>query len=366
MNETERRRSLAWFMQVGQRPWRELHWLSMMPRTDVVSVGSPTPPEAVARHLTSRYRQPTTRFIEAGAMAWLRDLEQVPTDTDWVASLEPFSLTTGQAARFARRHDRRLAVLMWHNFAETPLYRLPGYRNAWLASRHADFFLCLIEASRRHILEMGVDPERVDCVLPGIDTTVFTPPAEPVSEPVVAFISPLRNNKGLDRVLLAFEQVLRRVPEARLVIAGTGEDEAMAAAAAEAHPRSIRYLGGLDQAGVAELMRTSAVFVTAPRATRMWNEQYGLVYLEAMASGMAVVTTASGTNDEAVKEPNKRVPDDVEAIADAITGFLEDPARRAEVARANREWVVAERDVRTQAVRMGEAFSRAEQRLGLV
>ncbi|MFN8195056.1 MAG: glycosyltransferase family 4 protein [Nocardioidaceae bacterium] len=357
-------RQLLWLMQVGQRPWRELHWLSLMPYTHVTSVGSPTPPEAVS-HIASRYRQPTTRFIEAGAMAWLRDLDRAPTDVDWVSSLEPFSLTTGQAARFARRHRRRLAVLMWHNFKETPLYRLPGYRQAWLASRHADFFLCLIDASRRHILEMGVEPERVDCVLPGIDTTVFTPPATPVEEPVVAFISPLRNNKGLDRVLLAFEKVKTAVPEARLVIAGTGEDEGMARAAAEADPRHVDFLGGLDQAGVADLMRRCAVFVTAPRATRMWNEQFGLVYCEAMASGMAVVTTASGTNDEAVKEPNKRVPDDVDAIADALVELLEDPVRRAAVARANREWVVANHDVRTQARRMGEAFTRAESRLGM-
>jgi glycosyltransferase involved in cell wall biosynthesis len=355
-------RQLLWLMQVGQRPWRELHWLSLMPQTSVTAVGSPTPPEAVT-HVPSRYRQPTKRFIEAGAMAWLRDLDEAPTSVDWVASLEPFSLTTGQAARFARRHRRRLAVLMWHNFKETPLYRLPGYRDAWRASRHADFFLCLIEASRQHILEMGVEPERVECVLPGIDTTVFTPPVRPVDEPVVAFISPLRNNKGLDRCLLAFDEVKRVVPEARFVIAGTGEDEGLARAAAERDPRHVRYLGGLNQLEVADLMRRCAVFVTAPRATRMWNEQFGLVYCEAMASGMAVVTTASGTNGEAVKEPNQRVPDDVDALAAALVGFLADPVRRAEVARANRDWVVANHDVRTQARRMGEAFGRAEARL---
>ena len=97
----------------------------------------------------------------------------------------------------------------------------------------------------------------------------------------------------------------------------------------------------------------------------MWNEQFGLVYCEAMASGMVVVTTASGTNDEAVKEPNKRVPDDIDEIADALVELLEDPTRRAEAARANRVWVVENHDVRTQARRMGEAFTRAEERLGM-
>jgi glycosyltransferase involved in cell wall biosynthesis len=356
-------RRLLWFMQVGQRPWRELHWLSLMPDTAVTAIGSPRPPEDAA-YVASRYRQPTRRFIEAGAMAWLRDLDRAPTDVDWVSSLEPFSLVTGQAARFSRRHDLPLAVVMWHNFAQTPLYRLPGYRQAWLASRHAEFFLCLIEASRRHIIEMGVDPERVACVHPGIDTRLFTPPEEPVQEPVIAFISPLRSNKGLDRVLEAFDLVARDVPRARLVIAGTGQDEPLARRAALADPRRVHFLGGLDQRGVADLMRRCAVFVTAPRATRTWNEQFGLVYLEAMASGMAVVTTASGTNDEAVTEPNLRVADDPRVIADALLTFLRDPAHRADVARINRQWVVETHDVHTQAARMGEAFAAAERRLG--
>lgn len=357
-------RNILWTMLVKQRPWREMHWLDLMPDTHITAVGSPRPDEPVS-FVESRYRQPTRRFIEAGAMAWLRDLDRAPTDVDWVSSLEPFALITGQAARFARRHDLPLAVVMWHNFKETPLYRLPGYRHAWKASREAEFFLCYIEASRRHILEMGVDPERVACVHPGIDTTVFTPPATPVEEPVLAFISPLRHNKGLDRVLEAFDLVRKEVPDARLVIAGTGDDEAMAAGAAARDPRHVQYVGGLDRPQVADLMRRSAVFVTAPRADRVWNEQFGMVYLEAMASGMAVVTTASGTNDEAVQEPNRRVADDARTIADALLDFLRDPAHRAEVARANRTWVVETHDVRTQATKMGEAFAAAERRLGV-
>jgi phosphatidyl-myo-inositol dimannoside synthase len=358
-------RTVLWFMQTGQRPWRELHWLSLMPRTRVTALGSPPPPERV-EHVQSRYHQPTKRFIEAGAMAWLRDLDDAPDDSDWVASLEPFSLVTGQAARFARTHQGRLAVLMWHNFAGSPLYRLPGYRRAWMLSRdEADFFLCLIEASRTHILDMGVEPERVDMVYPGVDTVTFHPPEIPVHEPVIGFISPLRASKGLDTVLAAYALVRRTVPEARLVIAGSGEDEPIARAAEEAEPGHVRFLGALPQREVAELMRHCAVFVTAPRPTRTWNEQFGLVYVEAMASGLPVVTTASGTNHEAVPDPNRRVANDPEAVAEALSGFLCDDGLRSKVSELNRRYAVDNHDVVTQAGRMGQAFARAERRLGM-
>jgi phosphatidylinositol alpha-1,6-mannosyltransferase len=364
-NDGPARRRLLWFMQTGQRPWRELHWLSLMPHTSITALGNPPPPERV-NHVPSRYRQPTKRFIEAGAMAWLRDLDDAPVDTDWVASLEPFSLVTGQAARFARDHQTRLAVVMWHNFAGSPLYRLPGYRRAWTLSRdQADFFLCLIEASRTHILDMGVEPERVDMVYPGVDTVTFHPPDEPVGEPVIGFISPLRASKGLDTVLAAYGLVRRSVPEARLVIAGSGEDEPIARAAAGADPTHVQFLGALPQREVAELMRRCAVFATAPRPTRTWNEQFGLVYVEAMASGLPVVTTASGTNHEAVPDPNRRVADDPEAVAEALTEFLSYDELRSKVSQFNRNYAVDNHDVVTQARRMEQAFERAEWRLGM-
>jgi len=355
-------RRLLWAMQQGQRPWRELYWLSLMPGTQVTAVGSPRPPEQV-EFVPSRYRQPTDRFIEAGAFAWLRDLGAVGPSYDWYSALEPFSLVTGQVARLARRRRARLAVLMWHNFAQTPLYRLPPYRQAWQASRGADFYLCLIEAARRHIVEdMGVPAELCETVHPGVDVRTFTPPDEPQSEPVLAFVSPLRPSKGLDRVLEALALVRREVPETRLVIAGTGDDEPLARRAAE-QDDGVTYVGALPPAGVADLLRRSAVFVTAPRPTRVWNEQFGLVYLEAMACGLPVVTTACGTNHEAVPPPNARTVDDAEALAEALVPLLTDPARRAAVGCANRAYVVERHDVVTQAQRMGEAFGRAEARL---
>jgi phosphatidyl-myo-inositol dimannoside synthase len=360
-DQVERR--LLWAMQRGQRPWRELYWLSLMPGTSVTAVGSPQPPEQVS-FVESRYRQPTERFIEAGAFAWLRDLDRVGHGYDWYSALEPFSLVTGQVARMARRRRSRLALVMWHNFAGTPLYRLPGYRQAWQASRHADFVLCLIEAARRHIVEeMGMPAEMCETVHPGVDVRTFTPPEGPQPDPVLVFVSPLRPSKGLDRVLAALPLVRAKVPETTLLIAGTGEDEPLARSAAERDP-GVSYVGGLGPTDVAALLRRSAVFVTAPRPTRVWNEQFGLVYLEAMACGLPVVTTACGTNHEAVPAPNVRTEDDPEALAAALVPLLADPVARRELGAFNRAYVEERHDVVVQAHRMGEAFARAEARLG--
>jgi len=178
---------VMWLMLPGQRPWRELHWLSLMPDARVTAVGNPQPPEAV-RFVGRPYRQPTDRFVEAGALAWLRDLGSVPDRHDWVASLELCSLVTGQASRLARRRRCRQAVLVWANDPDTPLYRLPPYRQALRRARAADLFVCLIEAARDHCLALGLPPERCPVVYPGVDTELFHPTATPVTEPVAAFV----------------------------------------------------------------------------------------------------------------------------------------------------------------------------------
>jgi len=346
---------ISWLMLPGQRPYRELHWLSLMDAAHIMAVGSPRPAEPV-EFVERPYRRITGRFTEAASLAWLRGLDSIPP-SDWVASLELCSLLTGQASGLSRRRGLRQAVLVWGNDPRNPLYRLPPYRQALHRARQADLFLCLIHAARDHCVELGFPAEQCVVVHPGVDVDLFHPAEEPVAEPVAAFISPLAPNKGIDRVLEAFDLVRRRLPDARLVVAGRGPLEAMVARRAEASGGTISFLGALDRPGVADTLRRSAVFVTAPRATRVWNEQFGLAYVEAMATGIPVVTTICGSNHEAVPEPNRRVPDDREALAEALLAFLGDAGRRAEVGRWNRRHVEEHHEERRQSERMREAFA---------
>jgi phosphatidylinositol alpha-1,6-mannosyltransferase len=250
-------------------------------------------------------------------------------------------------------------VLVWANDPQTPLYRLPPYRLALRRARSAELFLCFVEAARDHCLALGLPAERCRVVHPGVDTRLFCPPAVPVAEPVAAFVSPLAANKGIDRVLDAFRLVRRDLPEARLLVLGRGPLEALVRQEAARAGGGVAYLGAGGRRRVAEVLREAAVFVTAPRPTRVWNEQFGLAYVEAMASGLPVVTTVCGSNHEAVRPPNQRVADDAEALAEALAGFLGDPARRARVGEQNRRTVLEHHELHRQSARMAAAFREA-------
>lgn len=358
-------RELLWVSLPDQRPRRELYWMSRMPDTRVTALARQRPAGEIT-WVPSSYVRPVKRFVEAGALAWVRGLgRQDPDRYDWVASLELCSLVTGQASRWRREAEAagrpvRQAVITWENLPDQPLYRIPPYRQALESCRGADLLLCMVDAAREHLLANGFEDERIRVVKPGVDTETFRPAPSPVEEPRVVFCSPLAENKGIDRLLAAMPLVRREVPEATLTVAGRGPLEDVVRAAALDPTNGVEHVGSLDTAGVAALLATGAVFSTAPRPTWKWTEQLGLAYLEAMAAGLPVVTTRCGTNDEAVTPGNLLVEDSVHTLADGLVAMLTDPGRRASVGRANRRYVEDHHDLVTQCARMGEAFADVE------
>lgn len=354
-------RRLLWASLADERPNREYHWLSLMPNTRVTVAGG-APPSGDVDWIPRGYRRPIRRFREAVAVAWMDDVLSIPPEFDWAASLELCSLVTAQVSSWADRTHTRQAVVIWANDPELMFYHLPPYKQAYERARRADLFLSFIQAGYDHCLALGLPAERCAVVLPGVDTKRLTPAEQPVQEPIVSFISPLVPKKGLGLVLDAFHLVRRQVPEAQLQVMGSGPDERLARAAEAESDGAVRYLGSGDLDRVAEVLRGTAVFTTAPAASHRWNEQYGLAYLEAMACGVPVVTTICGTNHEAVVPPNVRVPHDPEALAAEVVRFLQDPALRADVSRFNRAHVLANHDMVTQAGKMADVFAAFEAR----
>ncbi|MET0930136.1 MAG: glycosyltransferase family 4 protein [Aeromicrobium sp.] len=356
---------MLWVSLPDQRAGREVLWMSRMPGTEVTAMAAHRPSGDI-EWIESTYRRPVKRFVEAGALAWIDGLDAVdPSPYDWVTTLELCSLVTKQSARWKDAAPGRRplqAVVTWENLPHQPLYYLPPYRGARRAALHADLMLCFIDAARDHLLEWGYPDEKIAVVKPGVDTEVFHPADVAVDKPVIVFTSPLAPNKGIDRVLDAMRIVKAAIPDAELHVAGRGEMRSLVEERAAEPGSGVHLHGNLDRDGVARLLREAALFVTAPRRTWKWTEQFGLAYLEALATGLPIVTTVCGTNHEAVPPPNDLVADDAGVLAEAMIGWLEDPARRAAAGASNRAHVLEHHEIARQCARMGEAFAAAERR----
>lgn len=174
----------------------------------------------------------------------------------------------------------------------------------------------------------GVDVERYAALrpdaLPGF--------ARGPNEVVVGTVAPLRPEKNLGRLLRAFAG-LDPALAARLIIAGDGaERAALAHLAAELGiAERVLFTG---QIAPELALGSFDVFALSSDTEQMPN-----ALLEAMASGRAVAAVDVGDVRHMVSKANREfiVPrDDGNAFTRAIERLLRDPARRAELGRANR------------------------------
>ncbi|HEX2028139.1 MAG TPA: glycosyltransferase family 4 protein, partial [Nitriliruptorales bacterium] len=188
---------------------------------------------------------------------------------------------------------------------------------------------------------------------PGVDTAVFRPDVDgrtlrrrwgvPASASLVGCVARLVSRKGQDVLLRAWPQVARRHPHARLVLVGSGPQER----------RLRRMAGGARHAlmvGKVSWDELPAAYAALdlfamPCRTRLLGldvEGLGIAFLEAQASGVAVVAGRSGGAPETLREGRTGVTvdgRDVHAVAAAVSGLLADPAGRAAMGAAGRAWV---------------------------
>lgn len=104
--------------------------------------------------------------------------------------------------------------------------------------------------------------------------------------PTVAFLGRTgETRKGLAVVLSAFTRVLAVHPGARLLVAGTGRGAATGLSPAlDGH---VQFLGALSDGERASLLASATVYV----APQLGGESFGVVLLEAMAAGTAIVAS---------------------------------------------------------------------------
>ncbi|MEU8761851.1 glycosyltransferase family 4 protein [Streptomyces sp. NPDC048659] len=190
---------------------------------------------------------------------------------------------------------------------------------------------------------------------PGVDEKTFHPDSGGAEvrerlglsdRPVVVCVSRLVPRKGQDTLIQAMPEILRRVPDAVLLIVGGGpyEQELRKLAVRTGVAASVRFTGAVPWAELPAHYGAGDVFAMPCRTRRggLDVEGLGIVYLEASATGLPVVAGDSGGAPDAVLDGETGwvvrggVP---EESADRIATLLLDPELRARMGERGRRWV---------------------------
>lgn len=325
----------------------------------------------------------------------INELKLVPRENISTLPLRN-SLDAGSARALARLVSKnQIEIVHAHMARDYPLAAYAGRKShaALIVTRHVLFPLnplhrfTLSKAARIIAVSQAVAAqleaagivrrEQVSVVLNGIDAEKFVKARAnfdrqeflkswkvPDDALLVGTVGELTPLKGQSEFLQAATRVLQHYPAAHFIIAGidhskSGENRARLEDEIKQLnlTAKVRLVGWLED--LAQLYSALDVFVSASH-----TESFGLVLAEAMASGIAIVSTDTGGALEVIRPDvtGVLVPvADVEQLGEAITTLLKDGERRARMGRAAQQAAI-ENFSMERMIAETEAIYRAEMR----
>lgn len=301
------------------------------------------------------HRHPTSLMLPVPAVARCATAlaRQHEAGTVWFGAAAPLALL-GPGLRRDARVQRVVASTHGH---EVGWSMLPGARQALRRiGRDADGVTVVSRYARRRIAAAFGPEAALEHLPPGVDTEVFRPDAAARAvlrqryrlggAPVVTCVSRLVARKGQDALIRVLGAVRARVPGSRLMLVGDGPDAArlrrLAAACGVAE--HVVFTGAVPAAELAAHHAVGDVFALPCRIRGggLDVEGLGIVLLEAAASGLPVVAGDAGGAPEAVRDGRTGHVvggRDLDVLAAALAGLLDEPARATAMGAAGREWM---------------------------
>ncbi len=223
-------------------------------------------------------------------------------------------------------------------------------------------------AARYHAEALGIAEAGLDVVPNGVDVARFADARRRVADardaqqpPSVVFVGRLEPRKGVLVLARAYRRMLRTHPDARLTVIGDGPQRgALATLLDGVGPGQVELAGRLEGDRLATALAGADVAV----APALGGESFGIVLLEAMAAGTAVVASDIPGYRGVVTEGSDAVlvpPGDDAALATALADLLADPPRRARLVAAGtataarHDWPVVARALRERYAAVGDA-----------
>jgi glycosyltransferase involved in cell wall biosynthesis len=217
--------------------------------------------------------------------------------------------------------------------------------------REGRLFVAVSEFVKDRLLAQGYPPERTVVGYIGVPLDRFQPTPGGAREPIVLFVGRLAPEKGCAHLITVMRRVEQECPDTELVVIGDGPLRPSLERLAQTIPRC-RFIGSVSRRDVVAWMARAQVLcvpsVTLPSEAA---EGFGLVFAEAQAMELPVVSYAVGGIPEAVAhgETGLLAAEGDEAMLFAhLVRLLRDAPLRVRMGAAGRRRVERLFDQRTQ------------------
>jgi alpha-maltose-1-phosphate synthase len=245
-------------------------------------------------------------------------LEKELEDKDILHAAETYNGYSYQCARTRSALKKKIVLTVWENIPFASYRTFKGMADnkeiVDYVRDHTDVFIAITERAKIALQIEGVPEERIRTIPVGVDTYRFKREKTDVSfrermgldkdDFVVLFVGRLTKEKGVYDLLYAvklisLDPLLRHL---KIVIAGSGPEKKNIERLVKELKieQYVKLIGSFPYAEVPALYHMANAFILPSIPVHFWQEQFGMVLIEAMASGLPVISTYSGSIPEVV------------------------------------------------------------------
>ena len=277
-------------------------------------------------------------------------MQRYQSEVIWFGAAMPLAWMSGLLKRAGARH----IVALTHGH-EVWWAKLPPFRQIFAQStKSIDVLTYLGEFTRSAMAPIVARSCSMVQIAPGISVDHFSPGVKSEKlikeltlegKSVLVSVGRLVHRKGQDKLLAALPQIIAQHPDVVLLFVGVGPRQKKLDQLVRQHELQeyVRFVGRVTYDKLPEYFRLGDLFVMPSRSrlAGLEVEGLGIVYLEASASGVAVLAGASGGAPDAVlvgKTGEIVDGTSIDQIALVINNLLDHPLKLAEMGRQGRAW----------------------------
>jgi len=270
---------------------------SLFPINDKISLPLKKLPSPTDLPLPA-YKYPLLNRVFSDAH-YLFGLEKMITNSDIAHVAETYYHYTVQAIKAKQKElVKKVISTVW----EIIPHNNEGIRGRKkfkeISRQHIDHFLCPTNLAKEALIIEGVGESKISVIPMGVDLSKFKTSfnEKPTRNLNILFIGRLVPEKGITELFKAFLSLKEKFPNLYLTVVGSGSLKTDIT-----NVRGIKVLR-LPYSEIQKEYQKADIFCLPSKTTKNWKEQFGMVLVEAMASGLPIVTTATGAIEEVCGE----------------------------------------------------------------
>lgn len=267
---------------------------------------------------------------------------------------------------------KRLLVTSWETIPFNNESISKKKRNKHFVLKQADHFLCYTDKAKECLIREGVGPSKITVIKLGVNLQKFKP-SDHTSQAnskskhsriiEILFVGRLVEEKGVMDLYTAYKNLKSQMSNVKYVkLRFVGEGPLMGSLNNMILNDGLKKYVTIQKAPykkIANIYRETDIFILPSHQTHTWEEQYGMVLVEAMASGLPIITYDTGAIREVVGNAGIYIHEgDVGGLTFALENLIRDTDFRIKIGTIGRERAREEYDCKKTAKKIEKLYEK--------